>query len=197
MIQRDVSHLSPTTLFESAILEHLPTSLMISLSPSRATCRTHQHQIFRAWPEFTDNHDYHQGPAETHGHVPIVISLIFRWRDNLNICLSPTFLEEWESYDTGNLTETGSVFFGYFHGFLFCFPNLFLVCSEIHSLLSRPAKPSKHIPSSRIRPIFKNVRVTLCPFLLSFILLPNRRLPTEIPTLGTHILLLLILDFTL
>ena len=51
-----------------------------------------------------------------------------------------------KSGNTGNLVETQSVFL-----FLFCFLNLFPVYRETLPLLSRPAKPSKHIPSSHLQ----------------------------------------------
>ena len=53
--------------------------------------------------------------------------------------------------DTGYLIETKSVFFYYFHGCLFCFLNFYPICSDILPLLSRPAQPSKHIPSSNFQ----------------------------------------------
>ena len=44
--------------------------------------------------------------------------------------------------------ETESVFFYYFNGCLFCCLNFYPICSDILPLLSHPAKPSKHRPSS-------------------------------------------------
>jgi len=60
-----------------------------------------------------------------------------------------------------------------------------------------------HLASINQRPIFKQVRTlirihtrtTMCPFLPSSFRLPNQRLPTETPILGTHIQVLT-QDFT-
>ena len=93
--------------------------------------------------------------------------------------------------NTRNLIETRSVFFINF--IACCFASLTsILLAAIFSLFFL-AKPS--YPSIYHRPIIKNVCETLCLFLLSSILLPNRQLPTETPTLGAHILLL-IQDFT-
>ena len=71
----------------------------------------------------------------------------------------------------------------------FCFVLLSsILLAAIFSLwfLTYPSHPSIYH-----RPIFKNDHETLCLFLLSSILLPNQRLPMEMPTLGAHNLLLI------
>ena len=46
----------------------------------------------------------------------------------------------------------------HWHGFLFRFVYLFLVCSEILPLVSSPAKPSKHLPWFNLQNLQKRLR---------------------------------------
>ena len=118
------------------------------------------------------------------------VSSIFRWCDSLNTYTSCTSMSSLKNGKNGNTGDWVSFFITFITFWLISLTSiLFELYSEIFPLLSRPAKLSKHIPSSYI--IFKNVHVTLCLFLLSSILLPNRRLPTETPTRVAHILLLI------
>ena len=139
-------------------------------------------------PEFADN--YQQEPAETHDHGPIVMPLPYFVDHHV-----PS-MSSLRNGSTGNLIETESVFFC-FHDFLF--PQLvsFLFAENLSLFFLARAR---HLNINQ-PPIFKQVRihnhVIMYLYLLSSILLPNRRLPTETPTLGTHIIMVLIQDFTL
>ena len=123
-----IPHVTNWTVWDS------PTSLMIFLSLISL-------RILKESPSPQSSHTSNKGP--------IVMSLPSF--DGVIVSIPICRVHSLKNGNTGNLTETGSVFFSYFHDFLLCFLNLFLVGSEIHPLLSRPDKPSKHIPSSYLK----------------------------------------------
>ena len=75
--------------------------------------------------------------------------------------------------------------------FLFVSLTSFLFAAKLSLFFLTRAR----LPIMNQRPIFGQVRilshVTLCLFLLSSILLLNQRLPTETPTFGAHMMILI------
>jgi hypothetical protein len=127
-------------------------------------------------PEFA--HNYHQGPeSNSHG-------LIFMPLPSFDDAIAA--MPSLKNGNTGNLIQTKSVFTFIMS---FCFVSLIYFLSVAKDSLFFLVRPSHS--SIYLRPIFKNVRVTSGRFLLSSILLPNRRLPMETPTLqaGWNIIL--------
>ena len=117
--------------------------------------------------EFAD--DYRQGPTETHSHSPVVMPLPSFDDVIASIPMHRTpSMSSLKNGNTGNLVETESVFLKNF----FCFVSLTSFLFAAKSSLFFLAQPS-HLSIFQ-RHIFKHVRVTLCPFLLPSILLPNR-----------------------
>ena len=145
-------------------------------------------------PEFIDN--YHQGLTETHSDGPIVMPLpsFVDVAASKRIQHTPS-KSSLKNGTTGYLTDTESVFFTFMIFLSFSLTSFLFSVKLSLFFLTR----ARH-PIMNQRPIFKQVRihshVTLCLFLLSSILLPNRRLPTETPTFGAN-MMILIQHFTL